>query len=745
MKCSPRLKRGFVSIRGVRTLRLLALLNGLVWAGLSTAAEKAGDELQELILPAAIHDRAPVAVVVYRRGSQYFVPFTQSKDLGLTHARPTLVPGIPEPVIEALEVTGVEEELLRATVPLTYFAPQRFQYLHANETAPLEPLPAAWVSYNLFHQPTQGLRALGGTVSLVTNIREYSLNAMWLLNREVEGARLLRASTSLEKSLGRTQLTLGDVSISQDLPLLSNRQAIGLQLRSQGRRDSTVGTLQFAGIVPSSGVLSVLANQQLLYRAPASVGTYELKGLPSIAGQTRYEVYFDDGQSVRLLDSLLSQTPVANLPKGAFEYQVSFGAPRLLDSKGQGLEYAKELVLDATATYGWSHLHQVSAQTYLSREETWAGGSVRTEWSPRLSSRIAAHAVSSSKGSGLLTALAAQYSSADFRVGASHAWFNGKEGTRDGFISESKAFVGYSGLSLTLLQSEHRAEFGPSQYRTFGVSKSMSRGRLSVNFSASNTWRDGVKGKPYVAVMVNWSLDDQTRVSATVSREQTTLSASYQSEQDWGLTAERATHSDYTSNTINGYYTSALGTWFGSTGAGSNTLGLSGGLAMYKGPVGWGAQPLGRHGGDSLLVVQAGSAQVEVTVEAQQRYKTNKDGLASIPFTSSLPQRVGLDLLTLDPQLTALQTQHLVKTDRGRAHLLTFETAAVGYELSLKRPNGSFVSEGSLAYLPSGTLIVSDEGGLWLEEAVPSFKVQLGPNEFCTVTTGDKPGIAECF
>lgn len=738
--------------RALRALRCAILLNALAWHGLSLAYAQndpqahEATELQELVLPVVLQDRDPVAVVVYRKGSNYFIPYTQAKDLGLPHARAQTVPGVPEPVIEALEVTSVEDELLKGKVPLTYFSHQRLSYLHANESADLEPLPAAWVNYSLFHQPTQGLRSLGGTISLVTNIKDYSLRGLWLLNREVSGSRLLRASTSVETQIGGRQLVLGDIGIAQSLPLLVNRQALGVQVRSHGRRDdSAAGALGFAGIIPSSGVLSVLANQQLLYRAPASVGTYELKGLPAIAGQTRYEVYFDDGQSVRLLDSLLTQAPVANLPKGAFEYQLSMGAPRLVDSEGTDLAYAKELVFDASATYGLTQLHQLSGQLLLAKDESWAGGALRTEWTPRVSTRVAAHAVSSSSsGSGVLASLSAHYSSADFRVGASQSLFSSNKGTKDGFLSESKAFMSYNGLSLTLLQSENRTDTGRSKYRTFGLSKSLSYGRLSVNFSASSTWRDGVKGAPYVAVLLNWALNEKATVGATVSRDQHTLTAHYMSEKDWGVTAERTSQAGMSSYNFNGFYGTRLGTLFASTGVGSNTFGLSGGVAVYKGPQGVSVQPLGHSSGDSLLVVDTGAERSEVVVESQYRYAADKEGFVSIPFSSSVPQRVSLDLMSLDAELTALETQHLVKTERGRAHLLKFNTVSVGHELVLKRPDGSFVPEGSLAYLPSGKLIVADEGGIWLEESVPSFKVQLGPGRFCTVQTTLKATEAMC-
>lgn len=702
-----------------------------------SAAPKA-EAFEEVLLQVSVMDAAPQTALVYRRGQEHFVAFTHAAALGLPLAAAAEVPGIPEPVIAGLSVVRADDESLQAEVPLTYFEPQSFRYLRINESKNLSPLPAAWLTYDIYHQPTEGLRALGGTMSMAASHDGVSLLSLWQLNRDPAGTPLLRAATTLQGEQGRYLWQAGDVAAAQQLPVLSNRQLMGLSIRNKELPKEGQKGLGFSGLLPSSGVLSVLADQQLLYRSPALRGAYEVQGLPTLPGETRYQLVLEDGTGIRLLDSFTTNRAITLLEPGDFVYQLSAGAPREQGTLGVSAKYEKTLAVDAFAQYGLDERHNLQAAAYLYRPETWLGGVLRSEWRPGLTSSAGLFRVSSPERSSWLQSVSAEYNSNTFRAGVALSRFGDERGTPvDGFVSENKVFATWHGFNVYVLSGRANGAFGPADFRTTGISQGYSWGRTTLNVGVSRTERTGVKDPAFFSVLLSWSPDVQTRVSANLSTDRSSASASYSPNSTWGLTSEVSRTSNGPVNyNAGGYYNTRWGTLFGNQGSGLNTVGLSGSASLFRGPTGWDGGFSGRQAGDSLLVVDAASPEAELTVESYKRFKADKDGYAVLPVYSGTAQRIELDLFSLPPETTAANSQFLVQTKPYQALLLQFKLQSVGFGLRVVFADNAPVPEGSRVYFGENTTLVSADGEVWLDTAeVPrTLTIQYGPKQFCTVS-----------
>lgn len=702
--------------------------------------------VEELILGTTVQDRAPVPVVVLKRGDSYYVPFTQAPALGLPGAQPLELPGLPEPVIAGLVALEVGEDTLTAQVPLTYFAAQLFNLNMAIDTAALEPVPAAWVNYDLFYQPLPGLRALGGTVQAAASYNGWSLDALLRMSRNKAEAAVSRTSTTLSTRTGNRVLSVGDVAVAQGIPLLSNRQALGVQVRGQLEGPTRSKELKLSGQAPSSGVVTVMANQQQLYQAVAQAGTYEVRGLPAIPGDTRYTVYFDDGQSVRLLESLETSEALTLLSAGALDYQVSIGIPRVLNNRSSRAEYESTAVLEGSAVYGLSRWHNVAARGYLSEPESWLGGGIRSEWTPRLYTSAQAYLVRAPGNQGVLVMGSGHYSFTDFRVGANFSRYSNSRGTPvDGFLSESRVFAGWRGFNGYWLRSKSTAEGQSGGYETYGLNKTYSFNHLSLSLNASQTVRAGLREPPFFSAMMTWELDRGRALSSTVTRNKVVAEATYFSE-EWGASLSASSGKVGRTSSASGFYNTQYGTLFGTHGQGraDSVAGLSGGAVLFHTDGAVHFQPTANRQGDSLLVVDAGAAGAEILVESHRKYVTGASGHVAVPFNSQVPQRIELNIRSLSADVSAEEVRHLVQTMPFEAMKLKFDTSPMGFGVNLVLPSGEPVPEGSMVYLPGETTLVSGDGLVWLPRALPSFRVQTAKGQFCTVSGAKEEAVLPC-
>jgi len=716
MKYSSHLKSG------------LTLALALAWPG-------AYAQTEELILSTSLRDREPVPVVVLKRDAAYYIPLSQASALGLPGAKGEDVAGVEEPVIAGLLVEEVGEDSMRAQVPLSYFDTQLIDLMPAQHAAKLMTLPAVWLNYDIYYQPVPGLRPLGGTLSMSGGYAGWSLESLWQASRNMQESPLVRAATTLRTHEGNREWALGDVSIAQGLPMLSTRQSFGLQVRSQGRTRPKPTELALKGEAPASGVITVMANKQQLYRAVAQAGTYEVRGLPALPGEARYTVHFDDGQSVQLLSSLETSEALTLLPEDAFEYQATLGVPRAVQKGSAMAEYETTGLAEGGLTYGLSRNHNLSAQGYLSREESWAGGSLLSEWTPNLYSKAGAYLVRAPGNTGVLTTVSAHYGHTDFRLGASATRYSNQNGTPvDGFLGEARMFASLYGFNAYWIQNSQVSEGRKSQYDTYGLSKTYSFNRATLSLNASQTVREGRREAPFLAALLTWELSRGTALSATVSKNKVVTEATYFSR-DWGGSLQATSGRVGNSAGASGFYATNAGTVFASVSgtAADSTLGLSGGAVLYQVDSKLRFQPTADQQGDSLLVVDAGAPAVEVVVESQRRFEAGPSGFVAIPFNSRVPQRVELDIKTLSADVSAEEVRHLVQTRPQEALLLKFDTRPMGFAAVLRLPNGEPVPEGSVVHLPEETTLVSGDGTVWLPRTAKKFRVQTARTTFCQV------------
>lgn len=718
-----------------------------LWLLLACAlsAQAQAPAVEEQILPTALADRTPVPVVVLKKGDQFYVPFSQAAALGLTKATAAQVDGLPEPVIADLTVESAEDDLLQASVPLSYFGSQQFDVTPQATSGGLEAIPAVWTTYDLFAQKEAGSRPVGGSLGIQGSHNGYSLDASWQVNRDASQSLVTRASTTLRTKWNDKDVAIGDVSVGQALPLLASRQAMGVQISGKAGGERTKSALSISGSVPGNGIVTVSANQQVLYQASARAGTYEVRGLPTLPGETRYEVHFDDGQSVRLLGSLAADEPQGLLPEGAYEYQAAAGVPRQINPETRRLSYTGGLALDMGASFGVHRRHNLDTQAYLTKAERWLGAGIRSEWTPRLYSELRGYMVNAPGNSGNLFRASVRYQGDGFGFGAGISQFSNPRGTPgDGFLSEKRLSAGALGFNAYVLQTESLVENAVRTYDTVGLSRSFVLDSLLLNLTASKTRKDGVWAAPYYSALVSWQLGPGASVSSNFTPGGTSLNASYYKDQAWGVSAQasQATGSKYA--VASGFYNTGLGTFSAATGSGGTTLGVSGGVILFRTPAGWERRLAGGLRGDSLLVVDAGAPGAEVLVEAQHRFSAGRSGYIVVPFSSAVAQRVELDLKTLPGNLGTDEVLRVAKTAPQQAFLMKFHVAPMGFPITLTGSDGKPLPEGSVAYLPEEETVVAEGGQIWLLKAAPSFKVQLAPKRYCTVTSADKEGTYQC-
>lgn len=727
-------------------MKFRGLSNALLAAGLLAASTGVRAQVEELILATSLFDRPPVPVVVLRVGAQYHIPHSQAAALGLVSAPPLEVAELSEPVIPGLVVREVGEDTLVAEVPLAYFKPQLFDLAPSLDTSTLPPVPAAWLNYDIFYQPVAGWRPLGGTLSAAGGYNGWALESLWQFNRDLKAPALTRAATTLRTRYDGQEWSMGDVPVAQGIPLLSNRQALGLQLRSAGSTQAQAPELLLKGDAPSKGVITVLANQQQLYRAVATAGTYEVRGLPALPGEARYTVYFDDGQSVRLVDSFETSSAITLLPEGNYEYRLSAGLPRLRDKTLARMSYENTALVEAEFTYGLSRYHNVASQAYLTKGEQWLGGSLKSEWSPSLHSEVELFTVRSPGNSGALSTVSAHYGRTDFRLGASSSQYSNALGTpKDGFLSEQRVFAGYRGVNAYLLRSAYIEAGRTNRYQTYGLNTSVSLNRASVTLNASQTVRDGRREDPYFAVMFTWEFSRGKAVSTTLTQNKVNAEASYFSK-DWGGSVQLDSGNGATNAGASGFYNSSVGTLFAAVGRSgtASTVGLSGGAVLYKVDSGLRFQPTASQQGDSLLVVDAGAPGAQLLVESQRKFVTGPSGHVAVPFNSRVPQRVELDIKSLSDAVFAEEVRHLVQTKPFEALLLKFDTRPMGFAVTLRMPDGSYVPEGSVVHLPDAPTLVAGDGLVWLPGPTAGLRVQTGKRTFCTVAQVQAEGEHVC-
>lgn len=709
-------------------------------------AASAQESTEELILNTSVGNRAPVPVLVWRRGNEYFVPYSQATALDLPNALQKEVPGLPEAVIADTQVETSDSDELRLRVPLVYFKNQFFDLNAPPPGTRLEAIPAVWVRYDLYAQKSSGLRPVGGTLDLVTAYQNWALKNTWQLPRDMEQAPVTRAYTSLESDRGNHKISIGDASVAEGLPVFTTRQGLGLHLSGKlGER--VAAEVRVSGHVPDDGILKVYANQQELFRATARAGTYEVRGLPTLPGEAKYTVFFDDGSSVRLLNSLDTFESVGLYKEGTGAYSLFVGAPR--DTEGGRVQsgYKKELLTEASLGYGVSKYHSAQFTLLSQKAESWAGGGLKSEWGSSVFSEAGAYWVKGPAYSGVTTELSAHYSTQAFRVGAAHVRFSDVRGTPvDGFLAESKVFAGWGGWNVYWLKSRYVADSMPGSFYTLGLSKAFNFGPASLTVTAARTTRDGIAASPYLAVLFNYALDRDTYVGGTVTKKHVEVTADKRVA-NWGLSS-RVTHdAGRFEGSLGGFYQGAYGTAFGTweRELRSSILGLNGGAVLYGWDGGVAMQSTANRPGDSLLVVDAGAPNVDVVVESRNRFATNTEGRVAVPLRSHVPQRIELDLKTLPVDKTIDTAQLIAETKPYEALALKFDTREAGYAVYLTLSDGSAVPEGSVAFLSTGPIPVVGRGMVWLEKAQDKFKVQVGEQTYCSVEGANRRGNLVCM
>ena len=725
--------------------RLKALCGGLLLAsaGGSFAQEPS---FEELVLSTSLLDQAPVPVVVYKQGESYYIPMSQATSLRLPNAKQKVVKGLPEPVIDELSVQEADEENLQASVPISYFNSYTVEVQGTSASKRLRPIPAAWIQYDLFGQDTPGQRLVGGTLDLTASHQGWTLKNLWQLSRSHDQDALLRASTLVQKSFGSVKLSVGDIPLAESLPVLTTRQGLGAQVSGSFGSDAAAPGLRLRGEVPGSGMLRVFANQQELFRTTTRVGTYEVLGLPRMPGSAKYTVYFDNGTSVRLLDSLESLESMTLLPEGRGEYRLFAGVPRVLNTLSEELSYEKDALVEAHAGYGLSKFHSVDVTLLSSAQEKWVGGGIRSEWGSNLFSQASSYFLKGAAQSGVLTTLGAHYSTREFRAGASHAWFSNEVGTPiDGFVSESKLFAGWNGWSLYWLKNRYVTDLVPGAYYTTGLHKSIAWGKLNMTFTLSRTVRDGKAEDPYVAVLLNYTMSPQQSLSATVTDKRLNVEHDYRTE-SWGVSSRLSSSQNETTGGASGFYQGAYGTIFGTAEqSGQNSiLGASGGFVLFALDGKLSARPSANQPGDSLLVVDTGAPGSTVVLESVRRFKADGAGHVAIPMRSRIPQRVELDLKSLPYDKDIEVAQLMAETFPFEAAVLKFDTKDLGFPVYLVNEEGSPLEEGSVAYLAEGPAPVVSKGMVWLDQKQDRFKVQTKPGKFCAVENVTKSDTFTC-
>lgn len=704
----------------------------------------------ELILDVAIEGQPRVANIVFETTRGLFIPASDAAALGLPRAESMVVEDISVPVIKGIEVRR-EEDVLYVTAPVTYFENHQVKLASEEAAVDLPALPAAWLQYDFHIQSLENARALGGLVSANVSHKGWNVRSEFRANQELSLPPLTRVATTAETTFAGATVSLGDITSSARIPVITNRGALGVRVGSEGIKGPASRPLTLQGAVEKAGNILVRANGATLASYTMAPGTFEVLDLPRLTGDARYEVLFDDGKTVKLLGGLDASNTQGLLDAGQFTYSTAVGLAQSEQSRLRGAPvYTRNLMVDGTVQYGLTKDVNLTGSVYQEPNETWLGGALMSNLSLKLSMELGAYAVVGERSDGVMTQAAMTYRDERFTVLASDTRFSSGLGTpKDGLISESKVSLNFGRVSAYLLNNTAYSFQGPLQFRTVGLSATHMMGPLSLSVFAARINRQ--EGSEFsLGLYASLALDRYAQAYLNTRRERTAVGARYTRPDEWTLNAETSSGQAGQNYIASGAYDTRVGTLYGtvaqSAGAAAQPIiGVQGAVALAASPKGivWSAYK--GSSGDSVLAIDAGAPQAEVVLDHNRRLIADDQGMVLAPLSSAYAHTLAMDVATLDPNLTTLDDKKRVRVKPRSVGHYRYDVRSVGFSIQLVDSNGAGLPEGSIVTWEGNRTLVGRDGVAWLDTTADALMVQIGVKKFCKVKTAIKEeGVYTC-